>query len=173
MKWSEVSKSSRTLEVLRAARGDSVVVAWYRHASARLPFLARDVQRDTLPDDRLVLDEVEDSWVVRHLARAVELLDRGWRSSRAAGAVADLFRGFMRVDVSFRVRWLAVVALSALVVHALLIRSFASAPSFAASAIWSAAILLALTVWFGADAVAAAWSDKSRASGQRTESDRT
>jgi hypothetical protein len=171
MTWASISQSSWTVRAFRAARSGSVAVKVLDQVAKRVPILGYDIQRDTACDEHRELVEFERSRIVRALVALLMFVDRALSHSKTAKSVSAVRSRFMAFNLSHRVRLIALTIFSALVVHLLLTRFRAPEPTVAVYVFWTGALILIIAAIVEADALAAAWTDRSSARTARNESD--
>lgn len=171
MNWDDVSESSRTVRLFRAALLESVIASACRALVDRAPILFRDIQRPPPAfDDGPVILVLEQSVLVRAGRSLLARIDRAWHDSRSARLVSTLRAHADALNGPRGIRLAALTLFSAIVTHLVATRFNAPEPSAIARAVWVALLVLLAAVMAGADGVAAAWRERStRASGNESE----
>lgn len=171
MNWDDVSESSRTVRLFRAALPESAVVNAFRALVARAPILFRGIQPATPAfDDGPVILVLEHSVLVQAARSLLARIDRAWNESRSARLVSTMRARAVALNGPQGIRLAALTLFSAVVTHLLITRFNAPEPSAIARAVWVALLVLLAAAMAAADSVAAAWRERS-ARGSRNESE--
>lgn len=171
MNWDDISESSRTVRLFRAALPESVVAHAFRALVARAPILFRGIQpaAPAFDDSRVIL-VLEHSVLVRSALSLLARIDRAWNDSRSARLVSTLRARAVALNGPRGIRLAALTLFSAIVTHLLVTRFNAPEPSAIARAVWVALLVLLAAAMAAADGLAAAWRERSaRGSGNESE----
>jgi hypothetical protein len=118
----------------------------------------RDVQATRrTPDDMCVIDAIEESWLVAQGRR----IGAAFRRMRPYAASARTFttaaRRFGALPLDGRIRFVATMLLTAIIVHVAVTKFQAPSPNLTARLTWVAIAAVLSIVAIGSRAVAAAW----------------
>jgi hypothetical protein len=162
LNWDNVSESSRTVRLFRAALPESVVAHAFRALVARAPILFRGIQ-PAAPDFDVgsVILVLEHSALVHAALTLLARIDCAWNESESARLVSTLRARAVALNGPRGIRLVALTLFSAIVTHLLITRFNAPEPSAMARAVWVALLILLAAAMAGADGVATAWRERS------------
>ena len=140
----------------------SVVVDAMRPYAAQVRFLGRDLQASAASfDDDVMLVLLESSVIVQVALAVLARADLAARRSLTARLASGVLERLTALALWQRVRLVALMLFSALVVHLLLTGFDAPEPTVAARTIWVLVGALLVALMAGARSVGAAWVDRS------------
>ena len=162
MSFAGFPESSRIGRLLHAALRRNRGIDARRSRASRLWFLGLDVEdRGRAFSDERAAAVARDSAIIQAAERLGSRIGGAWRESATARFASALGRELESLPVWRRVRSGAMMLSSAVIVHLVLTRFSAPAPTVTTRVAWSLILGVLVAAMAGARGVEAAWLDRS------------